>query len=454
MMWPTLVFHVRPFSNTAETILVVVLVAAVVERGSGRSKVVCAWRRLQPVVVGVVAAAGVWCRFTFAFYALPACLAYLVVRPHTGSVDAQLVVQRVVVVLGCAVAAGALLAVLDTILYGKGFTLTPLNSLLYNMDTSNLALHGVHPRFLHFLVNAPLMFGPLWLASIYEAFSVWRQRRSTANLDVKSWRACLQLGFRATPRTTRAMCAACALSGCAVLSAAPHQEARFLLPMGPLLAVAAAPSLNKFIKQRALLLSTFTVGLVFTVFFGVAHQGGVPRALMHIGGALRDPGQLGSMPGCPPRPVRLVFHDTYRPPLFLLGHPSETSAATAPEHALWLPSRVVVEDVDTERLVLALLNDTWHGDGGDGPAELPGQCEAFNPVTLLVTPASAELPQSIIGAPGSACGERSIAASLIASFAPHFSSETPPRSTRAGGTGVVEEAKLLVYSMQPAPLCA
>ena len=38
--------------------------------------------------------------------------------------------------------------------------LTPWNSLIYNMNPANLAHHGMHPLWLHILVNMPLLFGP------------------------------------------------------------------------------------------------------------------------------------------------------------------------------------------------------------------------------------------------------------------------------------------------------
>ena len=42
----------------------------------------------------------------------------------------------------------------------KQFVLTPYNNLLYNLSTTNLATHGLHPRWLHIVVNLPLVVGP------------------------------------------------------------------------------------------------------------------------------------------------------------------------------------------------------------------------------------------------------------------------------------------------------
>jgi phosphatidylinositol glycan class Z len=42
----------------------------------------------------------------------------------------------------------------------------PLNFILYNIDSTNLDKHGLHPPWLHFLVNANILYGPLHLCFI------------------------------------------------------------------------------------------------------------------------------------------------------------------------------------------------------------------------------------------------------------------------------------------------
>ena len=45
------------------------------------------------------------------------------------------------------------------------WVVTPYNALAYNLDTKNLATHGIHPRCTHLLINFPMLFGPLaWVA--------------------------------------------------------------------------------------------------------------------------------------------------------------------------------------------------------------------------------------------------------------------------------------------------
>ena len=55
------------------------------------------------------------------------------------------------------------ITVVDTLFFRQnlyGLVFTPLNFLKYNLSSSNLAEHGVHPRWLHLVVNLPLIVGP------------------------------------------------------------------------------------------------------------------------------------------------------------------------------------------------------------------------------------------------------------------------------------------------------
>lgn len=117
--------------------------------------------------------------------------------------------------------------------------ITPWNNLSYNADKTNLAQHGLHPFWQHFVANLPQLVGPafplLFLSS----------RKNTL-----FWSA---------------------ISGIALLSVFPHQEARFLLP--------AIPSLLSTINvpKRAAKFWTgvwFLFNILAAVLFGVYHQGG------------------------------------------------------------------------------------------------------------------------------------------------------------------------------------
>ncbi|KAG7822811.1 hypothetical protein KL909_003976 [Ogataea angusta] len=129
--------------------------------------------------------------------------------------------------------------------------ITPLNNLLYNSKTSNLAQHGLHPYYQHILVNYPTMFGPL----IFLAFPF------TTN------------SIRSTSFLTMA-------SGVIVLSLVPHQELRFLIPMVPLWASCVNISRSTTNKVFLVLWIPFNLGML--VFMGKLHQGGVVPALQEL----------------------------------------------------------------------------------------------------------------------------------------------------------------------------
>jgi hypothetical protein len=90
-----------------------------------------------------------------------------------------------------ALATGASLVTLDSLYcsyIGDPSTLhlvvTPWNAFRYNRKTANLATHGLHPRYLHLLVNLPLLFGlqgfqGLWTALSTQAvlLRMWRPLR-------------------------------------------------------------------------------------------------------------------------------------------------------------------------------------------------------------------------------------------------------------------------------------
>jgi phosphatidylinositol glycan class Z len=118
-------------------------------------------------------------------------------------------------------------------------TLTPLNNWSYNKESENLAVHGVHPRWLHLLVNLPLLVGPaLTLISVTSALS---------------WTAVV---------------------GTAILSIFPHQETRFLLPAVSLLI--ASTRIPTSPRHRRVFISTWIAfNASVALLMGVLHQGGV-----------------------------------------------------------------------------------------------------------------------------------------------------------------------------------
>jgi phosphatidylinositol glycan class Z len=127
---------------------------------------------------------------------------------------------------------------------------TPLNNFRYNSVSSNLAQHGLHPRYQHFLVNLPQLLGPATPLLFF-------LRRANV-----------------TPMLVSA------LTGIALLSIFPHQEARFLLPAVPLILSSVRLPSPRFKKVWIGMWIIFN--LVLGVLMGVYHQGGIVPVQMNI----------------------------------------------------------------------------------------------------------------------------------------------------------------------------
>lgn len=173
--------------------------------------------------------------------------------------------------------------------------ITPLNNFLYNSDSSNLALHGLHPHYQHFLANLPQLLGPAYIMMIASLVPAIR------SLTLPTW--------------MQNMRAVSAISATIFLSIFPHQEPRFLIPCVPLLL-----SCFRLHTSRLLLVSWVVFNAALGFLMGVYHQGGViptqlaiPSILSsyhHVSGAVPDAGQ----------PTTTVFWwKTYSPPRWLLG---------------------------------------------------------------------------------------------------------------------------------------
>ena len=307
--WVTLVMLVRPFSNTVETCAVAL--AAVVATHAIKNN-----RRdygVRCALIGIIGAIGIFIRITSAVYIAPwAMLAVGRELRHSPWAGAFGVVSGVVAAAGAAItciiidtayyANHSVLDVLNILRHPDAWVITPLNLLRYNSNVDNLALHGLHVRVLHAVINGPLMFGPMWFLCFIALLRPSKARDESRGVVAALW--------------------ASLLLPLAVLSLVPHQEPRFLAPMIIPLCVLSVRARSNTESKVAKLRSGRGVGIFWLIFnalmvvvFGILHQGGVVRSARSLASSDSPFAQASS--------VNAVFWKTYMPPRSVLVQPQD-----------------------------------------------------------------------------------------------------------------------------------
>ncbi|GAA6058994.1 hypothetical protein JCM10212_001704 [Sporobolomyces blumeae] len=313
----TLTFLVRPFSNSLETL------ALALSLLFARRVYVHRHRRRNLVPLGVALAWGVWTRVTFLAFAFPSVLAVVVTLAKQTN-HADTLFRRALATLKSGSPAiapffltASFLVLVDTRFYEprellrhlvadpSRWVVTPLNLLRYNLSTENLADHGIHPRYLHVVVNLPMLSGAGVFVVGQAVRSLWRDEPKD----------------RKTAFTNRVLVASVVVPLVA-LSIQPHQEPRFLVPLVvPIVLLAPTTPLSsprsQKRKQRRLFWSLWLVhSLLLTTLFGYLHQGGLVPTLFRLNRGLRLDLNLND------QSVDLVFYKTFMPPRHLLVPPS------------------------------------------------------------------------------------------------------------------------------------
>ncbi|KAF2488625.1 hypothetical protein BU16DRAFT_223957 [Lophium mytilinum] len=270
----TWTLQTHTFSNSLETLLVawsLVLIGRIVEdkKHSGV---------FASSMLGFLAVVGVFNRITFPAFLLVPALSLL---PHFRRKPFSLVF-----LLTFAGITAFIAICVDTAFYTSGsfkFTslmnhpiITPLNNVKYNSSTVNLAQHGIHPFYQHFLVNLPQLLGPAFPLIFFQS------RKTTIRL-------------------------LSAFSGVLFLSFFPHQEARFLIPAVPLfLSSIRLPKRH----TPAWIGSWVIFNVAMGFLMGVYHQGGIVPTQNYLA---RSNETLS----------HVLWWKTYSPPIWLLNGKNE-----------------------------------------------------------------------------------------------------------------------------------
>ncbi|KAF2474332.1 glycosyltransferase family 22 protein, partial [Lindgomyces ingoldianus] len=272
----TWTFQTHTFSNSLETLIVswsLVLIQRIVEDRK-RSGV------LASSLLGFLVVVGVFNRITFPAFLLVPSFSLL---PHFRRKPFSLVFIAIFALFTAFVAISV-----DTGFYTPGEfhfssllhhpVITPLNNFKYNSKSANLAQHGIHPLYQHFLVNLPQLLGP--------AFPL--------------------LLFLRRPHLNPALVSA--ISGIALLSLFPHQEARFLIPAVPL--ILASIRLPKPPHAKLWISCWIIFNIALGALMGIYHQGGIVPVQNYIA---RTNDSVS----------HVFWWKTYSPPIWLLNGKNE-----------------------------------------------------------------------------------------------------------------------------------
>ncbi|KAG0748347.1 hypothetical protein G6F62_002538 [Rhizopus arrhizus] len=334
----TLAYYTHPFSNSFESILLCLCLSLFINHTKTPSN------KLSYFLGGLFSL-GTFTRITFPLYALPIGILFLMdsYKKQSASYIISLVLGIITFTVFCITADSVYYGALSITLDGQPFTdvnqfistlfnpvslidvraegnliVTPINNLLYNMNVNNLQQHGIHSRYTHFLVNLPLLFGPLAIQTFLESPSIIKRAVSDNN------------------RRLFFLLVTIILTSLVGLSIIPHQEARFLCPL--LVPLVIIYSWKRPTLSTSFWISWFLFNVIATYVFGVIHQGGlVPtmRFLHHQTKGIHDchvlrNEDLACRIGANTDEIidynlttKLLFYKTYMPPQHLLVNPLE-----------------------------------------------------------------------------------------------------------------------------------
>lgn len=172
--------------------------------------------------------------------------------------------------------------------------ITPLNNILYNTKTSNLARHGLHPHYQHFLANLPQLLGPALVVLLAQCYPF--SQRTIASVFVN-------------PRLSSAT------TSIFILSVIPHQEPRFLLPCVPLLLTCLRLPTSE--RLRIYFWGTWLVfNVLFAILMGSYHQAGIVPAQLAMPDLVQH--SINSTASDSTN-IEVFWWKTYPPPTHLLG---------------------------------------------------------------------------------------------------------------------------------------
>ncbi|XP_003707649.1 phosphatidylinositol glycan anchor biosynthesis class Z [Megachile rotundata] len=266
--------------------------------------------------IATVTVIGIFNRPTFIAFAFPPIFFWLqrgLGSKSVGFVDFHI---RIFTFIACGIPTTVFFIIIDSFYFGyltmaeignldigmSNFVVTPLNFLKYNSNTKNLQNHGLHPRYIHLIVNVPLLYNILGIVGLLTFGKMIHSGLKAKWLDLPRIQSVV--GLMTTSFIIPII----------LLSIFPHQEPRFIIPTLLPLAFLYAPTISQVSgvdtisritenngyqttvaaknKLNKLQIFWFTCNILLTFFYGFAHQGGVLPLTSHIATELKAKPEL------------------------------------------------------------------------------------------------------------------------------------------------------------------
>lgn len=183
--------------------------------------------------------------------------------------------------------------------YWDKLVICPINFIAYNSQTSNLAQHGLHPRYLH-LLNLFLLLGVLAFPFYHVSLSVILSALKSLSVPAGSSKQQeMWLTFTA-------------ILSLSLLMIFPHQEPRFLIPV----TVIACTLVGDRLSRKRFLIPWLVFNICFTMMYGFVHQAGVTRSLFAFN-------QMIQTKEIDVSNASIIFSSMYLPPQHLMNAPRD-----------------------------------------------------------------------------------------------------------------------------------
>ncbi|XP_069104454.1 GPI mannosyltransferase 4-like [Argopecten irradians] len=182
----------------------------------------------------------------------------------------------------------------------KYVIVTPWNFIAYNTKRDNLAQHGIHPWYVHLLVNIPLLFGPMCIAMYYYLV------KFITDIYKRAWRS----------HNLALLCSN--FVPLILLSYFPHQEPRFLIPLLPIMTLITVKVVTS-VNYKVFMCTWLVFNMLLTLLFGFLHQGSLTSCIQHLQNNHHSncKTKAPSSKQCFSDKDKFIFYHTYMPPRHL-----------------------------------------------------------------------------------------------------------------------------------------